>query len=133
MGVNSGTRQPELVITRHHPYRRDNSLFAVEFRPPRGELRNWAIAWPQEGPQPATLGVGPARGGSVTSMLTQWHSGRASAIDGAAPALYSGACDPITPSTAAYVVFRDAHPDCVAFGVADAPLTVPANWQLLKW
>lgn len=115
----------DLRVAVHNPYQGDPRLYAVEFRPRFGELRYWRIAYP-ENLAPTHRAIGPAAGGGVGSMLTEFIEGTVE-LAGRQMKFFGGGTA-ITPGTAAYVVFRDENPDVLAFSVANGPFEIPAQW-----
>jgi hypothetical protein len=121
---------PNFKARVHHSYLGNPSLKAVEFVTRFGELRYWRIAYPRSGPQAVRRGVGPAGGGGVASGNRDFVEGIAD-IDGV-PMTFFGAGDAISPSTAAYAAFESAIPTDIAFGYANEPFGVPAQWWRFK-
>jgi len=119
----------DVRVAIHHPYQGNAALYAVEFRPRFGELRYWVIAYPADF-APSYRGTGPAGGGGVGGMLTEYFEGN---IDlGGRQMKFFGSGNAITPGTAAYVVFAAEGPDYLAFGAATAPFTIPQQWMSVR-
>lgn len=115
----------DVRVAVHNPYQGDPRLYAVEFRPRFGELRYWRIAYPAT-LAPTHRATGPAGGGGVGAMLTEFIEGTVE-LEGKQMKFF-GAGSAITPGTAAYVVFLDENPDFLAFAVANGPFEVPRQW-----
>ncbi len=111
----------------HNPYLGDPNLYAVEFAPRFGEIHYWRIAYPGVGLQPVQKGIGPAGGAGRSGVLQNSLEG-STELKGVAMKFF-GAGDPLTPSTAAYVVFNCNPPTFLAFGCAKEPYGLPSSWQ----
>jgi hypothetical protein len=116
----------------HNAYLGDPNLRAVEFTPRIGEMRNWCIAYPSDGPKAVQFGIGTANGGQVGIVLHDSFDGTEE-LDGVAMTLI-GAGDALTPATSAYIVFAGAFPRVLAFGHTTAPYKVPElnEWRMIR-
>lgn len=116
----------DLRVALHTPYLGESRLYAVEFRPRFGELRYWRIAYPSDGPDAAYRGTGPAGGGGVGGTMSEFVEGNVE-LEGRQMSFF-GSGNPISPGTAAYVVFSGGTPDFLAFNIASQPFGIPQQW-----
>lgn len=105
---------------------------AVEWGPPRGRSYFFRFGWPSLGPQPTTVGVGPA---ASTGALGFMHDKVEREVTiGSEAFRYFGASNPLTLHTSAYVVFPSNNiPPRFIVGVAPAPIGPPSKWSMLTW
>jgi hypothetical protein len=104
---------------------------ALEIGPVRGVAQFWRIGVPAVAPFPVAVGVGAANGASPLGFLHDPVFGEVTINDKLYR--YSGASNPLTSNTSAYVVFGNqvVHWDYV-FGFAPAPIGPPASWKSIS-
>jgi hypothetical protein len=126
--VSSG---PNIKGRPHNAFLGNPNLRAAEFLPRFGEIRHWRIAFPSGGPKPLRKGIGPANGvGDLVGLLHGYVEGTVD-ID-RLPMTFFGAADALSPGTSAYVVFEQALPAALAFGVATDASGIPNEWWPVK-
>lgn len=114
--------QSAVVAKVHRNYLGDPNVTAVEFRPRFGELSYWRIAFPSNGPRPYSWGAGPANGGGISGRKVCSIEGRRLKVLGILMN-FVGAANVISPSTAAYTVFKGQLPETLFFGVSREPFS----------
>ena len=119
------------IVKLHNQYLNQPGRLAVEVRPRFGEIRYWRFAFPENGPQPAAWGAGPANGGGIGAVHTETVEGIFPDIAGARMK-FVGAGNPLSPATSAYAVFDHQLPDRFFFGVAKEPFGVEASGNVIQ-
>jgi hypothetical protein len=98
----------------HCAYCGDREVSAVEVRPKAGGLMNWRFAVPTS-VEIVSWGCGPP-GNQEHSPAKRAPVGERQAAIGDTEVIYFGAGDRLSQGVAAYVVFKGAPPEFVAFG-----------------
>jgi len=109
--------QHNLIIRQHDAYLGNSGMKAIEVRPRFGDLRFWRFAFPTSGPQPVSVGFGPANGSGIASNMSSVIRGEIPQVNGMPMKVY-GAGDAISASTSAYAIFSGETPESFIFGTA---------------
>jgi hypothetical protein len=103
---------------------------AFEYRPTRGRAYFFRLGWPAAGPEPTTFGVGPSNSSGVLGFMHDRVTGQLNRFG--LDFHYFGASNPLTPMTAAYLVFPTRGiPSPLIAGFAPAPDGPPTKWSRL--
>jgi hypothetical protein len=105
---------------------------AFEWGPPRGRSYFFRFGWPKTGPQPLTVGVGPASGSGAFGFMHDTVD--AEIMIGSETFRYFGASNPLTAHTSAFVVFSSTDvPRKFIVGMAPAPTGPAPRWKVIAW
>jgi hypothetical protein len=126
------TEQSQFVVKVHNPYLGNRDLTAVEFRPRFGEIGYWRIAFPANGPRPASWCSGPANGGGVSGAMSSAIDGKGLQINGILMD-FVGAGNTLTAATSAYAVFIGPLPSTLFFGISREPFSTEMTGTLLNF
>jgi len=120
--------QSPLVVKIHKPYLGEPSNVAVEFRPRFGELTYWRIGYPSNSTRPVKWGPGPANGGGISSVMQSYIEGKI-LIEGI-DMNFVGCGNTLSPSTSAYIVFKDSLPHKLFFGLSKEAFGTDMSGQI---
>jgi hypothetical protein len=129
-----GHEPPAQTRFRWRVYGGPGDTTAVEVGPRHGEVIHWRLAVPANCPIEC---YGRGKSGSPPSGPAALARGLRDVISGSThlggrDAQVVGQGDPVSPSISAYVIVRGSVPDFVAFGVADGPVSLPAEWEIIR-
>jgi hypothetical protein len=127
----AASERSEFVWTLRDAYLGKPGITALELRPRFGERRYWRLAFPSDGPQPISWGVGPSNGGGIGSDKSSIVEGEWGDIGGA-PMKFVGCGDAISASASAYAVFAGKLPKRFFFGIAREPFGSPPSGTLVE-
>lgn len=114
----------------HENYLGNTGSRAIEIRPRFGEVLYWRLAFPSDGPQPSSWGVGPANGGGVAPSMLNVIEGEYENIAGTRMR-FVGAGMRLSPSVSAYAVFDGPIPSRLFFGVAKEAMSSEAQGMII--
>lgn len=129
--VVSNAAQTQYVWEVHQGYGGTPTAIAVEVRPRFGEIMYWRFAVPTSA-SIARWGHGPSGGASLSWTQTMSVDGGSGDIDGV-PITWFGSGDKLSPGISAYVVFNEALPDFVGFGLASDPVGPPGPVEIVPF
>lgn len=121
--------QSKYVWRIHQGFRGLAASTAIEVRPRFGEIMYWRFAVPTSATV-ASWGHGPSGGGSI-SGIKNFLDGGVADLKGT-PINWFGAADKLSPGISAYVVFNEAVPEFIAFGLASEAFGPPQGQMEVK-
>lgn len=106
-----------------------DGITAIEVSSRFEEIPYWRMAFPANGPQPSSHGVGPVGGRGVNAISNTVMKGSVNL--GGVDMAFIGQGDPITPANSAYAIFKGDIPEKIAFSQANEPFEVPKKWAVI--
>lgn len=120
--------QSSLIVKIHNPYLGDSHNVAVEFRPRFGELTYWRIGYPANNARPVRWGSGPANGYGISGISQSCIEGKI--VISNEQMNFVGCGNTISPSTSAYIVFKDNLPNILFFGLSKEAFSTTMSLQI---
>jgi hypothetical protein len=125
------TPQTRFICRTYEKYNGVGKSAVVEIRPRFEEVMYWRIIVPLNA-KVTKWGFGPANGeDNVAGVMTDVTEGTQGEVHGK-PVTIFGAGDRLSASIAAKVIFQDAAPEFVAFGLATEPFGMPAQVEFYQ-